>query len=160
MYLERVLVMRAELHKDCNNARPLLHKSWSDSLLLDRYCFSMNTKEEAGRRIRDARTRLKLRLEDVCANIPEITVSRLSNWEQGRNMIGVDEAKKIAPILKVSAAYLLTLEDSQLDERESALLTLYRQTDPRGRDAILHVAERESAYLIESQDLQDSATGT
>ena len=152
--------MRLELHKYCNDASPLLHESFSDSLFFGRYCFGMTTKEEAGRRIREARNRLKLRLEDVCANIPEITVSRLSNWEQGRNMIGVDEAKKIAPVLKVSAAYILTLEDSRLDEREGALLGMYRQTDKRGQDAILHVAERESAYLVETDSKPHTDTGT
>lgn len=152
--------MRTELHRFCKSASPLLHESFSDTLFFGRYCHRMSTKEEAGRRIREARNRLKMRLEDVCANIPEITVSRLSNWEQGRNMIGVDEAKKIAPILGVTASYLLTLEDSPCDEKERALLSLYQRADTRGKDAILHVAERESAYLVAPDSVRSDNTGT
>lgn len=118
----------------------------------------MQTKEEAGRRIKAAREALGLRLEDVTAAIPEISVSRLSNWEQGRNMIGVDEAKKLAPLLKVSAAYLLTIEDEISDSRELALLDHYRSADERGRTQILRIAESESSYhLSKDQDADKAA---
>ena len=106
----------------------------------------MDTKAEAGRRIKAARLALGLRLEDVCSRIPELTVSRLSNWEQGRNLIGVEEAKKLAPVLGVSAGYILTLEDAPADKRESALLQLFRESDERGRTSIFRVAESQSAY--------------
>lgn len=61
-------------------------------------------------------------------------------------MIGVDEAKKLAPILKVSAAYLLTIEDTPRNEQECALVDMYRNADGRGKETIFRVAESESAY--------------
>lgn len=152
--------MRTELHKLCNFARPELQNSFSDDVELGRYLLPMNTKEEAGRRIKKARQDKGLRLEDVCSQVPELTVSRLSNWEQGRNMIGVDEAKKIAPILGVTASYLLTIEDHPGNQREQALLDLYRQSDGRGKDEILHVAERQSAYSTSRDNTDDTKTGT
>ena len=63
-------------------------------------------------------------------------------------MIGVDEAKRLAPALGVTAGYLLTLEDQPTDQREKTLIDLYRHSDDRGKDTILRVAESESAYEI------------
>lgn len=153
--------MRTELHKLCNFATGSLQQSLSDDVNLASYLYGMTTKEEAGRRIKAARLKKGLRLEDVCSQIPELIVSRLSNWEQGRNMVGVDEAKKLAPILGVSASYLLTIEDEPGDTRERALIDLYRQSDVRGKDEILHIAERQSAYAIsrDDDDHQDTGTG-
>ena len=108
----------------------------------------MDTKSEAGRRIREARDKLGLKLRDVEEAIPEISVSRLSNWEQGINMIGVDEAKKLAPVLHVSPGYILTVEDETPDERAKLVLKYWNALDERGRDTVLRVAESESAYLV------------
>lgn len=119
----------------------------------------MGIKEEAGRRIKAARKAAGLRLEDVFAEIPEISVSRLSNWEQGINMIGVEEAKKLAPLLKVSAGHILTIDDDVTnDPREQALVNHYRNSDERGRNQIFRVAESESKYsLIEGDDADKAA---
>ena len=153
--------MRQELHKLCNFATRSLQQSLSDGVNVAGYLCEMTTKEEAGRRIRAARLKKEMRLEDVCSQIPELIVSRLSNWEHGRNMIGVDEAKKLAPVLGVSAAYLLTIEDEPGDMRERALIDLYRQSDIRGKDEILHIAERQSAYTVSRPDDEDQKnTGT
>lgn len=111
------------------------------------------TKIESGRRIKNARDSLNLTLADVHAKLPWLTVSRLSNWEQGSRMIGVEEAKKLAPILNVSAAYLLTLEDAPIDTKEKALLNLYRNLDERGKSTLIRVAETESTYQLEDQDI-------
>lgn len=111
----------------------------------------MNTKEESGRRIKAARKNKGMRLEDVCSHMPGLTVSRLSNWEQGRNMIGVEEAKKISPILGVSASHLLTLDEEKshpraqeeprgylnLNHDEQALVNWYRHTSAEARK-LLH----------------------
>lgn len=152
--------MRTELHKLCNFATVSLQHSFNDGVHLASYLYEMTTKEETGRRIKAARLSKGLRLEDVCSQIPELTVSRLSNWEQGRNMVGVDEAKKLAPVLGVSASYLLTIEDDPGDIRERVLIDLYRQSDIRGKDEILHIAERQSAYTISRLDDDKENTGT
>ena len=109
----------------------------------------MTTKEEAGRRIQAARLAKDMRLEDVQTLVPEFSISRLSNWEQGRNMIGVDEAKKLGPALGVRPGYLLTLDDEPIDPREKALFEYYHRCDERGRNQILRVAEAESHYARE-----------
>lgn len=38
------------------------------------------------------------------------------------------------------------------DQREKALLDLYRSSDSRGKTVILRVAEQESTYVIEHED--------
>lgn len=81
--------------------------------------FEACTKKKSGARIRTKRIELKMTLKDVHELIPEISLSRLSNWEQGLNMVSVDAAKKLAMVFKVSAAYLLTLEDTPMDEMKS-----------------------------------------
>lgn len=112
----------------------------------------MSTKKEAGRRIKAAREAKELTLKDVEKLVPGITFNRLSNWEHGRNMIGVAEAKKLAPALGVTAAYILTLEDEPAEQREKVLLDHYRHSDVRGRDHILRIAEQESQYLVDRPD--------
>lgn len=109
----------------------------------------MSIKVEAGRRIKAAREAKGLTLKDVEKLLPGITFNRLSNWEQGRNMIGVAEAKKLAPVLGVTAAYILTLEDKPAEPQEKVLLDNYRNSDPRGRAHISRVAEQELQYSIE-----------
>jgi len=108
----------------------------------------MTTQEEAGRRIKAARKAARLKLREVCAALPGLQISRLSMWERGQRMISVDEARRLAPVLRVSAAYLLTLEDEPPTPQEVALLELYRATDPRGQSVILRVAETESSYAL------------
>lgn len=116
------------------------------------YLVRVSTKEEAGRRIAAARKAKGLRLEDVEKKVPEFSVSRLSNWEQGRNMIGVDEAKRLGPVLGVNPAYLLTLDDDPSDPREKALLDYFRRSDERGRAQILGIAQSQPQYTIEPND--------
>lgn len=126
----------------------------------------MNTKEEAGRRIRALRLGLDMRLEDVNKQVPEISVSRLSNWEQGLNMIGVDEAKKLAPILGTTAAYILTIDDALNDQREQALIDNFRHSDERGKTNISRLAESESTSTVdmtsntEQRDPTNNRNGT
>jgi transcriptional regulator with XRE-family HTH domain len=118
----------------------------------------MDTKKEAGRRIREAREKLKLIRKDVEKAIPEISETRLANWEYGINMIGVEEAKKLAPLLHTSAAYLLTIDDAILDERAQVIIKYWNALDERGRDTVLRVAEHESAYHAE-HDADDCDSG-
>lgn len=106
----------------------------------------MCTKKQTGFRIR-IRTRrlgLGLTLEDVCQRISGLSVSRLSNWEHGRNMISVEEAKKLALVLEISAAYILTVEADPWDKTELFLLEHFRSADARGQKNILRTARDES----------------
>lgn len=114
---------------------------------------SDDTKIESGRRLRAAREAMNLTLGDIHARLPWLTVSRLSNWEQGIRMIGVDEAKKLAPVLNVTAAYILTLEDAPMDSKEQALIDLFRHLDERGKSTLIRVAETESTFRLEDQDV-------
>ena len=82
------------------------------------YASTMCTKKISGSRIKARREELGLTLADVCLQIEGLIISRLSNWEHGRNMISVDEAKKLAVVLEMPVAYLLTIEEE--DRRESA----------------------------------------
>lgn len=140
------------LHKLCKSATRNLQDSFNDLPQTRDYLCAMGIKQEAGRRIKAAREAKGLILKDVEQLVPGITFNRLSNWEQGRNMIGVAEAKKLAPALGVTAAYLLTLEDEPAEQREKALLDHYRNSDSRGRDHIFRVAEQESHYTVEGPD--------
>ena len=112
----------------------------------------METNEtaiEAGRRIQEARRARNLTQAALCELIPGLIPTRLSNWETGRRMVSVDEAKRLASVLQCSAAYLLTLEDdAKLDEDAKRLLELYRGSDARGRSLIFRVAEQECDYAI------------
>ena len=150
--------MNEVFHGLCNSTSNLVHAKWSDRRCFDSYRSGMTTKEESGRRIKRARQSKGMTLDQVCISVPGLTVSRLSNWEQGTRMIGVDEAKRLAPALGVTAGYLLTLEDAPEDQRESALLDLYRHSDDRGKEMIIRVAESESRYAVdESYQPQRSA---
>jgi len=79
----------------------------------------MDIKIESGRRLRTARKQLGMKLREVCAQLPGVSVSKLSNWEQGRNMIGLEHAKVLAPLLKVKPSYLYTLEDTNFDNADN-----------------------------------------
>lgn len=88
------------------------------------YALRMDTKKEAGRRIKQAREARGYTLKAVCDQVPGLTASRLSNWESGLRMIGVDEAKKLAPVLGISAADILTVEQSST-RQSAATYTVY-----------------------------------
>lgn len=155
--MKSVSSMSEELHKLCNFSIDELHKSLIGDYRGDTYPSLMDTKTEAGKRIKAARLHNNMTLDEVCAKIPGLLASRLSNWEHGRNMVGVDEAKKLAPVLGVSAAYLLTLEDAPDNQRERSLIDLYRHSDDRGKDTIFRVAEQESTYPVNGEENAERA---
>jgi transcriptional regulator with XRE-family HTH domain len=135
----------------CKSSRKYLHDSLRDDLHALNYCLLMSTKEESGRRIRAAREAKNLTLHGVANLVEGISPSRLSNWEHGTRMIGVDEAKKLAPALGTTAEYLLTLTDEKPDPQEVALLEFYRLCDERGKRATLSTAEKELAFISEQK---------
>lgn len=116
----------------------------------------MNIRLEIGRRLKSSREAKGLTLREVCDLVPGLTTNRLSNWEQGYRIISIEEAKRIAHVLGVSAAWLLTLSSEQPDRSEHCLLDMYRASDQRGKDTILRVAESESHYG-QAEKQQDSA---
>ncbi len=99
-----------------------------------------------GQRLRIARQRLNLTLRDVSARVPGLTVTALSNYEADRRTPAVDVVKRLADTLETSAGWLLGLDDAASSDAEQALLRAYRAADPRGRAAILRLAEAESHY--------------
>jgi transcriptional regulator with XRE-family HTH domain len=141
--------MALELHNPCNFASGKLQHTLNAIPAFSHYPLRMSTKEETGRRLKAARKAKGLRLEDLAGHYPEMSISRVSNWEQGRNMIGVDEAKKLAQLYGVSAAYLLTIEDKPAEPVELELIDHFRKADPRGRAQILRVAQSEAEYIID-----------
>jgi transcriptional regulator with XRE-family HTH domain len=143
--------MSHSLHVSWNSSRSNLHDSLRDGLHALNYCFLMNTREESGRRIRAAREAKKLTLGGVAQLAKGISPSRLSNWEHGTRMIGVDEAKQLAPVLGTTAEYLLTLTDEKPDPQEVALLEFYRLCDERGKKATLGTAEKEFVLTAEQK---------
>lgn len=118
----------------------------------------MDMKQVAGERLQQARNAKGLTLSDVCGHFPGLIQSRLSNWENGVNMIPVDWAKKIAELLGVPADYLLTLTDVIPTEPEKRLVEIYRQSDDRGRQAIIRIAEVESVYSVDPSNIPPSNT--
>jgi transcriptional regulator with XRE-family HTH domain len=108
----------------------------------------MDIKDETGKRLKQARKATGMKLREVCAQIPGLEVTTLSNWENGIRQIGVEEAKKLAAVYKVSAAWLLTLDDPET-QRERVLLDSYRACDERGRATVLRAAELERSYTHE-----------
>lgn len=106
----------------------------------------MKTREEAGRRIKSARDGLGMKLQEVCVKVPGLTVSWLSNWEQGLRMISVEQAKRLGPVLNISQEYILTLqEEPGLDELK--LLELFRSADARGKRELFRYAESQQAEI-------------
>jgi transcriptional regulator with XRE-family HTH domain len=111
----------------------------------------MDIKIETGRRLKEARLKRKLKLREVCEQIPGLEKTTLSNWENGIRLVSIEDAKKLAEVYKVSAAYLLTLEDAQT-QKEKVLLEYYRACDERGQATVLRAAELERGYANESDD--------
>lgn len=134
------------IHEPCNNARATLHHSLNANFPAKIYYLTMKTREEAGRRIRLAREKKELTLQEVCEKVPGLTVSRLSNWEQGLRMISVEQAKRLGPVLGVSPEYILTLQD-ETGLEESKLLELFRSADARGKRELFRYAESQQAEI-------------
>lgn len=133
-----------------------LHKKSSDAPQRHSYPSGMDDdtlKIECGKRLAAARAACKLTQAELCSGVPGLEVSRLSNYETGIRQLPIEIAKKIAPVLGVSAGYLLTLEDKEEDaERIKALVALYKSSDQRGQATILRVAQQESDYTVDDND--------
>lgn len=67
---------------------------------------------EIGKRLRWAREMAGLRQNQVSSYLPGIGNIRLSNYENGIRVPGIELAKQLGRLYGVSAAYLLTIEDT------------------------------------------------
>lgn len=97
----------------------------------------MNYKKEAGRRLKDARLGKKLTLDELSRRIGgTLSVSRLSNYEQGTRMVGVREAMALYSVLGVTPAHLLCvdIEEGEMTPQETRLLRDFRALPERDRN--------------------------
>ena len=108
----------------------------------------MDLTKKIGQRLRAARQAQGLSLSDLSGRTGSLSKSRISNYEQGIRRMGLEEAQELALALgSVTATYLLCLDDKDpLSEEERCLLERYRDSDPRGRETILKVAEGQAVY--------------
>jgi len=105
----------------------------------------MDIKEKMALRLRECRGASGMLLREVAKAIPELSLSRYSNYEQGINMLPVDIALKIAELYKVSAAYLLAVSnekslDGLRNGLESQLIFLFRGMSDDHQDDLLGIA--------------------
>lgn len=107
----------------------------------------MTLNKKIGQRLRAARTSQKLSLAELAARTKTLSKSRISNYEQGIRRMGLEEALELAEALDLTATYLLCLDDtSPLTPHEWTLIERYRQTDERGREMIMRVADVQGSY--------------
>jgi transcriptional regulator with XRE-family HTH domain len=80
-----------------------------------------------------------------------LSKSRISNYEQGIRRMGLEEAQELALALgSVTPTYLLCLDDKDpLSVEERYLVERFRDTDSRGRETVLKVAETQAIYRAE-----------
>lgn len=110
----------------------------------------MTLNKKIGQRLRAARTAQKLSLSELAARTRTLSKSRISNYEQGIRRMGLEEAVELAEALDgLTPTYLLCLDDvSPLGVDERRLIERYRNTDERGRETILRVAEAQGDYSV------------
>ncbi len=73
----------------------------------------MELREKIGTRITQARKAQGMSIKELSEKLNnELSAARISNWEQGTRSPGPYEVKLLAPLLNVSASYLLCLTDS------------------------------------------------
>lgn len=111
----------------------------------------MELTQKIGQRLRAARQAQGLSLSDLSSRTGSLSKSRISNYEQGIRRMGLEEAQELALALgSVTATYLLCLDDKDpLSGEERYLVERFRDTDSRGRETILKVAEGQAVYRVE-----------
>jgi transcriptional regulator with XRE-family HTH domain len=102
---------------------------------------AMDIKQIAGQRIAAARKALNLKQAELAALVPELSPSRLGNYEQGTRYPDPEILIKLAQILGEPASYLGGLDD---DQGLQTLARMYTRLDKRGRDTLHSVAESQS----------------
>ncbi len=95
-----------------------------------------------GIRLRNAREKLGLTLEDVGESIG-LSTTGYGHYERGKRLPPVDQLVKLTRVLDTSINYLLDLpaDTDNLSEEEEVLLRYFRAIrDPMIRDALLQMA--------------------
>jgi transcriptional regulator with XRE-family HTH domain len=98
---------------------------------------AMNYKKEAGRRLKAARNAKNLTLEELSKRLGGVlSPSRLSNYEQGTRMIGVQESLALYNVLGVPPAHLLCVdvEEDEMTTQETELLRNFRALPEKDRN--------------------------
>lgn len=96
----------------------------------------MDYKKESGRRLKSAREDKRMTLAELSKRVGGVlSVSRISNYEQGERMIGPQEALALAPHLGVQPSHLLCVdvEEGDMTPEESSLLRNFRALPERDR---------------------------
>lgn len=86
-------------HDTCNQSTTFLHDKLTDEEAALRYFQAMEMAKEIGRRISAAREAKGLKQREVCVLVPGLTVSALSNYEQGTRKPDPEVIKKLAVAL-------------------------------------------------------------
>ena len=122
------------------------HDKLTDRGKAQSYDGGMDYKTESGRRLKHRREELKLTLDALSKRTRGVlSLSRISNYEQGIRYMDPQAAIILARCLGVSAAWLMCVDDeSTMSEDERQLLQRYRTTDQRGRLTIKSVAEAQN----------------
>lgn len=110
------------------------------------YALTMDTKAEVGKRIRIARKKAKLTLKQTAEAIPELSITRLQNFEKGLRAPDLDLIKKISAALNSDPAWIATFIDEPVDQQEKELIQKFKVADSRGKTTIIMTAEHESYY--------------
>jgi transcriptional regulator with XRE-family HTH domain len=125
----------------------------------------MGLTKKIGQRLRAARQAQGMSLADLSGRTGSLSKSRISNYEQGIRRMGLEEAQELALALgNVTPIYLLCLDDTDpLSPEERYLVGRFRDTDTRGRETILRLAENQATYRAEDLSKQgdgDAGEGT
>lgn len=98
----------------------------------------MNYKKESGRRLKMARTRKNLTLDELSKKTGGLlSTSRLGNYEQGTRSLGVPESLALSSVLGVKASHLLCVDGDEGDEmtqQEVELLRNFRALPEKDRN--------------------------
>lgn len=133
------------------------HKRLNDQFARWEYIPCMDFKAESGRRLKQAREAKGWKLKELAAQTKNLSVPRVSNYEQGLRYMDPDAAIQLARALGVSAAFLMCVDDeTTMTPEERALLEKYRRTDKRGKKAIQAVAGSQPE--VESHDREEDPT--
>ena len=105
-------------------------------------------------RIRELREEIGLSQADL-ARLANVTPSALNKLEKGTRGLDQHWMQRLAPLLGVTPAELLPLEDNpwSLSQDERELITSYRRAEHEDREKLRMVADVVLGYHAEPSDL-------
>ena len=75
----------------------------------------------------------------------DVTVATVGNWELGKTEPNVSQIWDCAVALGCTPNDILGWKSKTLSPNELRLIEMFRSSDPRGRDNLLHMAEHEAS---------------